>query len=87
MPQKKNTVHEIYHNPNSNSALSLEQYDTILSKLYNIQNVIIGSDLDFDFPKIATHILTSNSLSRFNIHRFVCTNSNQTYANYATVQP
>ena len=52
----KAIVGEIYRIPNSNTGVSLERYDTILSKLSNSHNVIIGSDLNFDFLKTETHI-------------------------------
>ena len=48
---RKTIFGEIYRIQNSNSALSLERYHTILSKLSNSQNVIIGYDLNLDFLK------------------------------------
>ena len=70
---RKTIVGEIYRIPNSNSALSLERYDTILSKLSNNENVIIGSDLNFDFLKTDTHIPTTNLLNSIFTNSFIPT--------------
>jgi len=61
----------IYRIPNRNSALSLERYDTILSKLSNSQNVIIGIDLNFNFLKTDTHIPTTSLLYSIFTNSFV----------------
>ena len=50
-----------------------EEYDTILSKLSNSQNVIIGSDLNFDFLKTDTHISTTTLLYSIFTNSFVPT--------------
>jgi len=70
---RKTIVGEIYHIPNSNSALSLERYDTILSKLSNSENLIIGSDLNLDFLKTDTHIQTRHLLYSVFTNSFVPT--------------
>ncbi|KAK2151139.1 hypothetical protein LSH36_374g00023 [Paralvinella palmiformis] len=56
-----------------NSAIYLERYDTILSKLANIQNDIIGSDLNFDLLKTDTPFPVSNLLNLIFTNSFVPT--------------
>ena len=70
---RKTIVDEIYCILNSISALSLERYNTILSKLSNSQNFIIGSDLNFDFLKTDTHIPTIHLLYSVFTNSFVPT--------------
>jgi len=70
---RKTIVGEIYRIPNNNSALSFDRYDTILSKLSNSQNIIIGGDLNFDFLKTDTHIPTTNVLYSVFTNAFVPT--------------
>ena len=69
----KTIVGEIYRIPNSNTGVSLERYDAILSKLSNSHNVIIGSDLNFDFLKTETHIPTANLLNTIFTNSFIPT--------------
>ena len=69
----KMIVGEIYRIPNSNTGVSLERYDTIISKLSNNHNVIIGSDLNFDFLQTETHIPTANLLNTIFTNSFIPT--------------
>ncbi len=59
-------VGEIYRIPNTCEATSLERYDTIVSKLLNTTNdVIVGSDLNFDLLKANVHKNTGDLIDNF----------------------
>lgn len=61
---KNAIIGEIYRTPNSNDLRTLGMYDSILSKLQNYKNnIIIGTDQNFDFIKIDQHKNTEELLS------------------------
>ena len=64
--QQHTIVGEIYRIPNTPESISIERFDTILSKLDETSlNVVIGSDQNFDYLKIATHDKTADLFNRF----------------------
>jgi len=63
---KNAIIGEIYRTPNSNELRTIAMYDSILSKLQNYKNnVIIGTDQNFDFIKMDQHKNTEVLLSIF----------------------
>jgi hypothetical protein len=76
--ETSNTLHntivgEIYRVPNSNIALSLERFDTILSMLSSNQNVILGTDQNLNLLRSDTHAPTAELLNTMFAHSLVPT--------------
>ena len=62
----KAIVGEIYRVPNTNEAISLQRYEQIIKKLqYYRNNIIIGTDQNFDYIKIDQHKNIEDLLSIF----------------------
>lgn len=60
---KRNTiVGSIYRPPNTNTGLSVDRYESIFTKIGNL-DAIIGTDQNFDFLKLDTHNYISNLLN------------------------
>ena len=60
-------IGEIYRVPNTPEKLSVERYDATLSTLINNKNcdIILGSDINFDFLKINQHTHTADLFNTF----------------------
>ena len=58
-------IGEIYRVPNTSVHLSLERYEQIMSKLTGTKPVIIGTDQNFDFLKIGTHVHIEELLNTY----------------------
>ena len=69
----KYIVGGIYRVPSSDANLSDEHYDAILSNLKDVDNVIIGTDQNFDLLKIETHRQASELLDALLSNTFVPT--------------
>jgi len=80
----KMVVGEVYRIPNSNPIISLERYDSILVKLKNVKNVMIGTDQNFDLMKIDSHKATSDLLNMFLVNSMVPTATQPTRIVYPT---
>ncbi len=69
---QKLIIGEIYRVPNTNTNQSLEYYESIMNKLSNYKNdIIIGTDQNFDLLKIDSHNKTSELLDIFITNRFL----------------
>ncbi len=69
MQNYKAIAGEIYRIPNSNEAQSLSRYEDILNKLQNYKNnIIIGTDQNFDYLKIDKHKTTEDLFNKFISH-------------------
>ena len=58
-------IGEMYRVPNTSVQLSLERYEQIMSKLTGTKPVIIGTDQNFDFLKIGTHVHIEELLNTY----------------------
>ena len=59
-------VGEIYRVPNTSEITSINRYEDITKKLSDMpQNVIIGSDQNFDYLKVNSHKNTQDLLCTF----------------------
>jgi cellulose biosynthesis protein BcsQ len=71
MNNKKFTVGEIYRVPNTNQQLSIERYNETFKKLRNMQNVIIGTDQNFDLLKIDSNPSSNDLLNNALEHALI----------------
>jgi hypothetical protein len=59
-------VGEIYRIPNTSEEISVQRYESLLTKLQQIApTIIIGTDQNFDYLKIESHSKTSDLLNLF----------------------
>ena len=65
--QKQNTVvAEVYRIPNTNESLSIQRYEEMVANICgNTNQVILGSDMNFDYTKVGEHKNTSDLLNVF----------------------
>ena len=66
-------VGEIYRIPNTSTAKYLDRYETILCKLMNNDNVIIGTDQNIDFMHIYTYPPSAELLNTLLTHSLIPT--------------
>ena len=70
----KAVVGEIYRVPNTNEVNSINMYSQIISKLQNYKNdIIIGTDQNFDYIKIDQYKRTQDLLDTFITNGFIPT--------------
>ena len=65
--QKQNTVvAEVYRISNTNESLSIQRYEEMVANICgNTNQVILGSDMNFDYKKVGEHKNTSDLLNVF----------------------
>ena len=74
-------VAKIYRIPNTNELLSIQRYEEMVTNI-NTNQVILGSDMNFDYKKVGEHKNTSNLLDVLFSHSLLPTVSRPTYGPY-----
>ena len=72
--RKKNIIGEIYWVPNTNEQLSIERYETLISKVNCLKiDILLATDKNFDLLKIDKHKNTSHLFNLFTSSGFIPT--------------